>query len=146
MFLSDHFTLDEMTHTDHADLQEQNRAEAVAFIPMLKRVSLELGEPIRALFDGVPINVHSAYRCPALNDAVGSQSHSQHLLGEAMDFDIIGYTNSAAINKIMTSGIKFHQLLIERGCLHVGLPKPNMPNGEVAYWYAGEKNVMRQAV
>lgn len=39
-----------------------------------------------------PIIVHSAYRCPEKNAAVGGVSQSQHMLGNAADINIPGLT------------------------------------------------------
>ena len=41
---------------------------------------------------GVPIIVTSGYRCPKHNRGVGGAKHSQHILGNAVDIKIKGYT------------------------------------------------------
>ncbi len=147
MNLSDHFTIEELTRTEVRWAIEQNKVEAVPFIPSLKRVCDELLEPVRLLFHNDPINVHSGFRYRALNTAIGGSPTSQHLVGEAVDFDIDGCVSERyqmeALRLIMDSEIKFRQLLIEGGCLHISLPKPTGPNGEVAYWNAGTKKIIR---
>lgn len=154
MNLSDHFTLDELTRTQVRWAVDQNKVNAVEFIPALKRVCDELLEPIRALFSTTEhearIIVHSGYRYAKLNEAIGGSPTSVHCRGEAADFDIDGHIDSAslqdALGIITASSIKFGQLLIENGCLHISLPKENGPNGEVAYWDKGQKTIIRESV
>ncbi len=149
MNLSEHFTLEEMTHTDIRLVAEQNKSEAVEFIPDLKRTVDELLEPLRSLFDA-PIFIHSGFRCPLLNAAIGGSTTSQHMLGQAVDFQISGRNTQdemlAALHIIMASPIRFNQLLIENGCLHIALPYENTLHGEVAYWNAGVKTIIRERV
>ena len=40
----------------------------------------------------LPIRIHSGYRCPEHNKAVGGVPNSQHVLGEAADWSISGFT------------------------------------------------------
>ncbi len=146
MNLSDHISLDEMTRTEVRLFIEQNKLEAIEFIPSLRRVALELVEPIRFLFHNDPIIIHSGFRCPALNQAVGGSPTSQHMVGQAVDFDIDTWATPngrmEALRLIADSQIKFRQLLIEGGCLHISLPNDGL-NGEVAYWNAGTKKIIR---
>lgn len=149
MYLSDHFTLDEMTRTEVRWAQDSNKEAAVQYIPVLKRLCEELMEPVRALFPNAPINVHSGFRCSVLNHAIGGSPTSQHMVGEAVDFDIAGQVDpeslKEALHVILGSGIKFRQLLIESGCLHISLPTEDGPNGEVAYWDKGIKVSLQAA-
>ena len=146
--LSEHFTYDEFTATQHNDLQDENRAEGLMHLADLTATA-QVAEQVRALFGG-PLVIHCAFRCKRLNDAVGSQDHSQHLVGQAFDFHVqdLGADDThlrAALHTIAGSGIKFHQLLIERGCLHLGTFKPGAPNGEVAWWDKGTKVIYTAA-
>lgn len=154
MYLSDHFTFDEMTRTQVRTMADQNKAVAVEYIPSLKRVCDELLEPIRELFSTseheARVYVHSAFRYAALNEKIGGSPTSAHMRGEAVDFDIDGHTDQAslqdALGIIMASPIQFGQLLIEYGCLHISLPKENGKNGEVGFWDKGKKTIIREAV
>lgn len=82
--LTDHFTLFELTKTNHADFQEKNRDLNPLQIVKLENVA-RLLEHVRVVL-GVPLLIHSGYRCPELNKAVKSTDKSQHLLCEAADF------------------------------------------------------------
>lgn len=147
MKLSPHISLEELTRTDIRWMGEENSFNAVQFIPVLKRVAEELIEPVRTLFHDAPIYVHSGFRCAKLNTLVGGSPTSQHLVGEAVDFDIAGHQDAVsrrnALDWIAASEIRFHQLLIENACLHISLPKEEGPNGEVAFWDSGRKTIIR---
>lgn len=80
------FTFDELVVTAHRSLIDQNRQEALAFLPALHATARLLQE-VRWHF-GKPVLVHSGFRCPELNAAVGGSSSSQHMKGEAADFHV----------------------------------------------------------
>jgi len=82
--LTPNFTLYELTRTDRLDFVEKNREVTEDQIKKLAEMA-RLLEHIRFILD-CPIIVHSAYRCPELNDAIGSSEKSQHLRCEATDF------------------------------------------------------------
>jgi len=143
--LTQNFTLQELTRTEVRRFQEKNRAEAKRYVPNLVRTAQML-EQVRAVLGG-PLIVTSGFRCADLNVAVGGSVLSQHCKGEAADFYGAGWRDEdfkAALASIQNSGIRFNQLLIEAGCLHMGLPYANTVHGEVAYWHAGRKVVMRE--
>lgn len=81
MNLSEHFSLDELTASQHREFDNNPPAE---MIPVLTFTAQGL-ERIRSLLDH-PIVVSSGYRCPELNKAVGGQPNSQHQRGEAADW------------------------------------------------------------
>lgn len=147
MQLSPHFTLLEFTNSsDHPGLVSANTDAATPYLGSIATCASR-AEDIRSLFNA-PVIIHSGFRSKALNDAVGSQDHSQHMIGEAFDFHVEGFLGThellmQALTKIEASRIEFHQLLIEGECLHFGIYKPFQPNGEVAWWADGEKVVYR---
>lgn len=86
--LSEDFTLAELLRSDTAERDEALRAqqynppaEVVANLGYLATAALQ---PIRNLL-GYPMRITSGYRCPAVNQLVGSKPTSQHLLGQAAD-------------------------------------------------------------
>ena len=84
MNLSPHFTLEEMLHSDTAEKKKiENRINA-AEVDNLVRLCQKVLEPLRAHF-GVPIKINSAFRCKALNAAVGGAPGSYHTKGRAAD-------------------------------------------------------------
>ena len=73
MNLTEHFTLEELTHTDHRQLDNTpNDAE----LENLKRLA-EFLEQVKTVLGGKPIMVNSAFRSKAVNDAVGSKDKAE---------------------------------------------------------------------
>ena len=112
MNLSPHFTFEEMTRTGQSALQDANRKEAAAVLPALTALCTTLMEPIRAKFG--PVSVHSGFRGPAVNKAIGGSTTSQHMVGQACDFHCPGATLDQVMRWIcLESGLKFGQVILE---------------------------------
>jgi hypothetical protein len=123
MNLSPNFTLAELSHTDHRELENvPNEAE----IQNLYRLAQFL-EQVRDLL-ARPIMVNSAFRSKAVNDAVGSKDTSQHRLGCAADIRVPGMTPDEVVRAIMGSSLEYDQLIREfatptgGGWTHVSIP------------------------
>lgn len=109
MNLSEHFTLDELTHTDHREFDNiPNEAE----LENLKRLAAFL-EEVKNVLGGKPIIVNSAFRSKLVNDAVGSKDSSQHRIGCAADIRIPGITPDQVVRAVIASGIKYDQIIRE---------------------------------
>lgn len=119
MNLSKNFTLEELTHTDHRELDNTpNDLE----IENLKRLANFLEAVRHALYDR-PIMVNSAYRSEAVNAAVGSKSTSQHRVGCAADIRVPGMTPDEVVKAIMQYGLEYDQLIREFDrWTHVSIP------------------------
>ena len=129
MLLSPHFSLEELTHTDHRTIENvPNNSE----INNLKRVA-DLLEEVKTLLGGKPIIVNSAFRCKELNDAVGSKDTSQHRVGCAADIRVPSLSPDEVVKAVMASNIKYDQLIREfstpegGGWTHISVP--NNPSG-----------------
>ena len=117
--MTPHFTLGELTHTDHRTLD--NTPDAVA-LANLNRLALFL-EQVKEALQFKPILVNSAYRSKAVNDAVGSRDTSQHRLGCAADFRVPGMTPDAVVRAVMASGLDYDQIIREFDAwTHVSIP------------------------
>lgn len=124
--LTRHFTLAELTRSDTA------KARGIENIPLgPARANLEkLAETLeiaRYLLEA-PLVVHSGYRAPKLNAAVGGAPSSDHAEGLAADFTPRGPRSLLASYSIlktaMTHGcIRADQLICypKRGHLHLGI-------------------------
>ena len=115
MNLSEHFTLEEMLHSDTAvreNFTEQfNPPQSV--IDNLKALCNNVLEPLRAKI-GKPIIITSAYRCERVNGSVpGSANHSQHEQGCAADTHVEGMTVEAWYQFIKASVVPVGQLIQE---------------------------------
>jgi len=107
--LTDHFTLAELTVTDHRTLDNTPDPAARANLQRLA-VFLEL---VKDRLGGRPIMVNSAYRSAAVNAACGSRETSQHRLGCAADVRVPGMTPDAVVRAVMASGLAYDQIIRE---------------------------------
>ena len=109
MNLSDHFTLEELTHTDHREFDntpnEAEKANLMRLAAFLEQVKVVLG--------GKPVMVNSAFRSKQVNDAVGSKDTSQHRVGCAADLRIPGMTPDQVVKAVIASGLPFDQVIRE---------------------------------
>ena len=74
---------------------------------------VRLLNPLENLFQPHAINLHSGYRSLALNDVLKSKSTSQHLKGNAADFNVVGISLPVAYRMILESNLIYDQLLLE---------------------------------
>jgi hypothetical protein len=128
--LSEHFTYDELTHTDHREFDNTpNEAE----LENLKRLAAFL-EKVKAILGGKPILVNSAFRCKLVNDAVGSKDTSQHRIGCAADIRVPGMTPDQVVRAIIASDLEFDQVIREFDrWTHISIPnKPEIKAREQA--------------
>jgi len=107
--MTPHFTLAELTHTDHRSLDNTPNAGELA---NLKRLA-EFLEVVKTTLGGKPIMINSAFRSKAVNDAVGSKDTSQHRLGLACDFRVPGMTPDAVVRVLLKARVRFDQLIRE---------------------------------
>ena len=107
--LSAHFSLEELTITDHREYSnepnESERQNLVRLANFLEQVKFVLG--------GVPIMVNSAYRSAEVNAAVGSKETSQHRLGCAADLRVPGMTPDQVVQAVIGSQLEFDQVIRE---------------------------------
>lgn len=132
--LTPNFTLEELTHTDHRELDnvptEHERCQlvkngpyveinAVANLPRLA----DFLEQIKVVLGGKPIIVNSAFRSKSVNDAVGSSDTSDHRRGCAADIRVPGMTPDEVVKAIMASGLQYQQCIREFDrWTHVSIP------------------------
>lgn len=109
MNLTTHFTFEELTHTDHRELDNTPNESETA---NLKRLAAFL-EEVKTLLGGKPIVVNSAFRSKAVNDAVGSKDTSQHRVGCAADIRVPGMTPDEVVKAIIASPLGFDQVIRE---------------------------------
>ena len=119
MNLTPHFTLEELTHTDHRTLDNTpNEAE----LANLKRLA-EFLEAVKTVLGGKPIIVNSAFRSKAVNDAVGSKDTSQHRTGCAADIRVPGMTPDEVVKAIISANLGHDQVIREFDrWTHVSIP------------------------
>jgi hypothetical protein len=117
--MTPHFTLDELTHTDHRELDNTPNEAELANIQRLA----EFLEQVKTILGGKPIMVNSAFRSKAVNDAVGSKDTSQHRVGCAADIRVPGMTPDEVVRTIIASDLGYDQVIREFDrWTHVSIP------------------------
>ena len=125
MNLSPHFTLEELTTTDHREFDNTPNASEIANLTRLA----DFLEQVREAVGGKPVMVNSAFRSKQVNDAVGSKDTSQHRLGCAADIRVPGVTPDQVVKAVITAKLPFDQLIREFDrWTHISIP--NDPKGK----------------
>jgi zinc D-Ala-D-Ala carboxypeptidase len=109
MNLSEHFTLEELTHTDHRELDNTPNDAELANLTRLA----EFLEEVKTVLGGKPVMVNSAFRSKAVNDAVGSKDTSQHRVGCAADIRVPGMTPDEVVKAIISAQLPYDQVIRE---------------------------------
>ena len=111
MRLTEHFTLEEFTHSETAEhLHVDNSPQDVAVLHELTETA-ELLEQVRAIVN-CAIKISSGYRSPELNRLIGGVPNSQHVKGQAADIDAVGM-NAAELFEAIGANIVFDQCIRE---------------------------------
>jgi hypothetical protein len=119
MNLTEHFTLEELMHTDHRQFDNTpNEAETAN----LQRLA-EFLERVKMILRGKPIMINSAFRSKQVNDAVGSKDSSQHRVGCAADIRVPGMKPDEVVQALMASGLEYDQIIREfDSWTHISIP------------------------
>ena len=107
--LSKHFTLDELTVTDHREFDNSPTQEEIS---NLQRLAQLLEQVKHELYDK-PIMVNSAFRSAQVNAAVGSKDTSQHRHGCAADIRVPGMTPDEVVRAVIAAGLPYDQIIRE---------------------------------
>ena len=111
MQLSDHFTLSELTKSSTAERMGIANEPGSTEVESLIMVCDKVLEPVRNHY-GIAFAPNSGFRCLELNQAIGSSDNSQHVAGEAVDFEVVGVPNKEMALWIMDN-CDFDQLILE---------------------------------
>ena len=111
MQLSKNFSLQELIKSQTAERKGIDNTPSPEHQENLKLLCTSILQPIRDHFSRV-VSVSSGYRSPALCEAIGSKSTSQHARGEAADFEIFGLSNKTLADYI-DSELHYDQLILE---------------------------------
>ena len=124
MKLSEHFSLSEYTVSETASRKGIDNEPPPELLGNLKRMAGVM-EEVRLILGKHPITVTSGYRCAELNTAIGSGSHSAHILGLATDFICPGFGSPHDICLALEPHVErlgIDQLIFEfRRWVHIGL-------------------------
>ena len=109
MQLSEHFSLDELTYTDHREFDNTPNRNEKANLVLLANFL----EQVRQVLGNKPIVINSAFRSKQVNDAVGSKDSSQHRTGCAADIRVPGMTPDEVVKSIIASDLAYDQVIRE---------------------------------
>lgn len=126
MKLSPHFTIEELTHTDHR--QYDNTPNATELDNLIRLATFL--EDVKTVLGGKPVMINSAFRSKQVNDAVGSKDTSQHRIGCAADIRVPGMTPDEVCKAVIASGLPYDQIIREfynpetkaGGWTHISVP------------------------
>tara|TARA_R100001594_G_scaffold1399_3_gene6075 strand:+ start:50 stop:496 length:447 start_codon:yes stop_codon:yes gene_type:complete len=111
MQLSDHFTLSELTKSSTAERLGIANEPGSTEIENLIMVCDQILEPVRNHY-GIAFAPNSGFRCLELNRAIGSSDKSQHVTGQAVDFEVPGMDNKDVALWVVDN-CQFDQLILE---------------------------------
>jgi hypothetical protein len=110
MRLSKNFTMAEFTKSQTAERKGIDNTPQGEHLEAAKALFENVVQKVREHF-GVTV-INSGYRSPALNEAVGGSSKSQHCKGEAADIECPGTANADVANWIVEN-LDFDQVILE---------------------------------
>jgi putative chitinase len=111
MKLTENFTLEEMIVSPTAKRLGLSNTPTAEHIENMRYCCTKILEPVRAHF-GKPVQVNSSYRAPLVNKAVGGSKTSQHVNGEAIDFEVPGVDNKVVADWV-ADNLEFDQVILE---------------------------------
>ena len=118
--LSPNFSLEELTASEIALRRGLSNTPDASIIANLTELAGYL-EQIRSLL-GVPLIIHSGYRSPKVNAALGGSTTSAHMTGQAADFVAPQFGTPQEIAKMIAeSAMQWDQLIAEGFWLHFGI-------------------------
>jgi len=107
--MTPNFSLAELTTTSHRQFDNTPNDAELANLQKLA----EFLEEVKALLDGKPIMINSAFRSKQVNDSVGSKDTSQHRTGSAADIRVPGMSPDAVVRALVASDLPFDQVIRE---------------------------------
>lgn len=123
--ITEHFRLAEFLHSDRA-LSEgiDNANPPKEVLDNMYMLCIDVLEPLRKALGDRPMRITSGYRCLQLNRLLKSSDTSQHLIGQAADFqvpemDLLEVAKVAASRGL----VNFDQLIYEGRWLHISWAK-----------------------
>ena len=143
MKLSENFSLWELTKSQTAERKGISNLPGEEEIKNLTALCRNVLQAVRTNYH-VPINPSSGYRCLALNNAIGSRPTSQHITGQAVDFEV-PWVDNKIVARWIKDNLTYDQLILEyykegqpkSGWVHVSYVEPFVKNRKQARVYDG---------
>lgn len=132
--LSKNFTLSEVLKSQTATRKGIDNTPDIEQFKNLEALCQEVMEPVRAIY-GVPLIVTSGLRVLELNREIGSWDGSQHVKGEAIDFEPLGGIELHDLwRAIVLSDIPYDQVILEfppTGWIHISHKRGGPQRGRI---------------
>lgn len=138
MMLTRSFSLQELSKSRTAMNRGWDNTPPPFAVENLKLLCEHVLQPVRDHFN-LPVMISSGYRSANVNRAEGGSVTSQHMIGQAADFEIFGVHNADIWRFIDESNLEFDQLIAE----HLKINDPNA--GWIHVSYNAKKN-RKQAI
>lgn len=120
------FTISELVYSQKAIQNNINNMPDLNSLDNMLNLIIHCLQPIRDKLKR-PMIITSGYRCGRLNNLVGGKSTSQHLIGQAADFQVVGMSVQDVINFIRINNFDFDQLIAEynknKSWIHISYDK-----------------------
>jgi len=110
--LTEHFSLEELTHSDAAVRHGWDNIPNGDEIANLTRLA-QLLEQVKTAVGNKPVMINSGFRSKQVNDSVGSKDSSQHRLGCAADIRVPGMTPRQVVDACIAAKVPFDQIILE---------------------------------
>jgi hypothetical protein len=110
--LTEHFSLEELTHSDAAVRHGWDNIPNGDEIANLTRLA-QLLEQVKKAVGGKPVMINSGFRSKQVNDSVGSKDSSQHRIGCAADIRVPGMTPRQVVDACIAARVPFDQIILE---------------------------------
>ena len=128
MKLTEHFTFEELTHSDYANEHGLSNTASEYIEKNLMMLCVLILEPLRMALNRAVI-INSGYRSKEVNAGVGGVPSSHHLLGLAADIHFHSESELKEMLSVLKRNKHLDLALVERSknakWLHVQLPRPN---------------------
>lgn len=128
--LTEHFTLDELCHSETAVAKGLSNIPDKAQTENLKTLAENLLQPVRDRY-GKPMYINSGFRSPQVNKAVNGSPTSDHMNGRAAD---VRTDNPRELfNLVRRSGLSFDQLILYPTFVHMSFRSRETNRNQVLY-------------
>lgn len=114
MQLSSSFTVAEFEFSETAARYGINNTMPPEAIENARRLCKHVLQPFRDKWLR-PIYITSGYRSPELNQRIRGSRNSQHMIGQAADFVVRGWTPKEICDRIVEMELPYDQLILEFG-------------------------------
>lgn len=142
MKLTEHFSEEELTHSDYANEHGLSNTASEYVEKNLMMLCTLILEPLRMALNRAVI-INSGYRSKEVNAGVGGVSSSHHLLGLAADIHFDSERELKEMLSVLKGNKHLDLALVERSknakWLHVQLPRPNgVPRHRISSVYVSK--------